>query len=337
LRRIDLSIEDVEKRAFLQKLIHSYVESYLISADGSLFLDVLVSHRMDLAPHMLLQSALRLIYGFGKVPDPRIYSVIFGGRLESSLNAEKTSRIGEISLDKQLRQFLDENKLGFNTKGLIECLDSFFDHFSGNNPNWFKDAFEKSFSGRTIKSNLKDCLTAGVFNYSGWAQGRSSALFEWDINVPYPDDSLDNTRYYISKEINLNKQLRNFTREYLGLPYVGEGQWIGELSLLKMIREESDVEVVHQWSPDWLSPQRIDVGIPEMKLGFEYNGLQHYEPVEFFGGEKAFRKQKLRDQKKKKLCVENGIKLIEIRFDSELEKIREAIQLVVNKDSKTQT
>ncbi|MCD6450085.1 MAG: hypothetical protein J7L34_06230, partial [Thermotogaceae bacterium] len=185
----------VTTESFSQKLVHSYVESYLISGDVSGYIAALTGHRMDLTPSMLLQSTLRLIYGFNKRPDPRIYSVIFGGSIESSPNKEKATRIGEISLDKQLRLFLSESGLGFSTGGLIKCLDSFFDYYSDKEPDWFKAAYEKAFSGRLIQSKSTDCYTAGVFNYKGWARGRESACFKWDKDVLYPDDSLANVKY----------------------------------------------------------------------------------------------------------------------------------------------
>lgn len=46
----------------------------------------------------------------------------------------------------------------------------------------------------------------------------------------------------------------------------------------------------------------------------EYNGKQHYEPVEHFGGEETFRNQIKRDEIKRKYCSENSIKLIEISY-----------------------
>ena len=41
----------------------------------------------------------------------------------------------------------------------------------------------------------------------------------------------------------------------------------------------------------------------------EYNGEQHYEPVEIFGGEEAFKKQKIRDARKTEYCQAHGINL----------------------------
>lgn len=46
----------------------------------------------------------------------------------------------------------------------------------------------------------------------------------------------------------------------------------------------------------------------------EYQGKQHYESSEFFGGEKQFLKQKKYDNKKIEYCKENNIKLIIIPY-----------------------
>jgi len=44
----------------------------------------------------------------------------------------------------------------------------------------------------------------------------------------------------------------------------------------------------------------------------EYNGVQHYKPVKFWGDQKAFEKQQKRDQELRDYCLANGIRLIEI-------------------------
>lgn len=46
----------------------------------------------------------------------------------------------------------------------------------------------------------------------------------------------------------------------------------------------------------------------------EFNGIQHYEPIDFFGGEKQFKIQKQNDQKKISYCKENKIPLVIISY-----------------------
>ena len=59
---------------------------------------------------------------------------------------------------------------------------------------------------------------------------------------------------------------------------------------------------------------RFDFFLPEYKCCIEYNGKQHYEAVEYFGGIERFEEQKKRDNIKKQWCKDNNIKLIEIPY-----------------------
>lgn len=50
------------------------------------------------------------------------------------------------------------------------------------------------------------------------------------------------------------------------------------------------------------------------KIIIEYNGEQHYRPIDFFGGQKQFDKQQRYDQKKRDFAKDKGFKMIEIRY-----------------------
>lgn len=54
----------------------------------------------------------------------------------------------------------------------------------------------------------------------------------------------------------------------------------------------------------------------------EYDGEQHFHPVDYFGGEEKFKLQQERDQKKNNYCKENNIKLIRISYQ-DFDKITE--------------
>ena len=58
-----------------------------------------------------------------------------------------------------------------------------------------------------------------------------------------------------------------------------------------------------------------DIFIQELNVAIEYQGKQHFEPIDFFGGEDSFEKTKIRDEEKRKLSAEHGIKLVYINFD----------------------
>ena len=59
---------------------------------------------------------------------------------------------------------------------------------------------------------------------------------------------------------------------------------------------------------------KFDFFLPDYNCCIEYNGVQHYEPVKYFGGEKEFKEIQFRDNIKKQWCQENNIKLIEIPY-----------------------
>ncbi len=58
----------------------------------------------------------------------------------------------------------------------------------------------------------------------------------------------------------------------------------------------------------------FDFYLPNYNTLIEYNGRQHYEKIDFFGGQKAFKDRKKKDRIKRKFCRDNNIKLIEIKY-----------------------
>jgi hypothetical protein len=48
----------------------------------------------------------------------------------------------------------------------------------------------------------------------------------------------------------------------------------------------------------------------KLNIGIEVQGLQHFQPVKYWGGEENFEKVTQRDNKKKILCKENNVKLL---------------------------
>lgn len=89
-----------------------------------------------------------------------------------------------------------------------------------------------------------------------------------------------------------------------------------ELIYLKKVRDIFP-DTIYQYKCDWLGKQSLDLYIPSKKVAFEVQGEQHYKPINFFGGEQQFLKQKELDNKKAKLCQEHNVKLYYIgNFES---------------------
>lgn len=86
-------------------------------------------------------------------------------------------------------------------------------------------------------------------------------------------------------------------------------KWKNEQSLYLLVQKVFP-DALYQYRPKWLNPQSLDIYIPSFKLAIEYQGIQHYQPIDFFGGEEAFIRRVLLDQKKKQLCKDNCITLL---------------------------
>lgn len=59
---------------------------------------------------------------------------------------------------------------------------------------------------------------------------------------------------------------------------------------------------------------RVDFFLPKRNTIIEYEGEQHYKPVDIFGGEEKFTAQNERDYSLRQYCKEHKIKLIEIPY-----------------------
>lgn len=60
----------------------------------------------------------------------------------------------------------------------------------------------------------------------------------------------------------------------------------------------------------WLDRQHLDFYLPDYNVAIECQGIQHFETVKIFGGEKTFLENIKRDIKKYKKCCDNKITLI---------------------------
>ena len=77
-------------------------------------------------------------------------------------------------------------------------------------------------------------------------------------------------------------------------------------------------------------PLRFDFYLPEYSLCIEYQGEQHYGPVEIYGGEEEYRHRIEHDEMKRKYCKENHITLLEIPYTLSDAEIEEEIMSIKN-------
>ncbi len=95
--------------------------------------------------------------------------------------------------------------------------------------------------------------------------------------------------------------------------------WKGEFQMYKLAKELYP-DTQYQYHCEWLGRQSLDVYIPSISVGIEYQGIQHYKPIEHFGGENAYLRRVELDNQKRQLCAVNNVKLLEWRYDAPLTK-----------------
>ena len=113
----------------------------------------------------------------------------------------------------------------------------------------------------------------------------------------------------------------NLIRGKCGCPYCIDNKSIGEKAI-KNILNFNNVKFIPQYRfydcrdilPLPFDFAIFDDDIENLNCLIEYQGLQHFEPVNIFGGEEKFKEQQKHDNIKRQYCKINNIKLIEIPY-----------------------
>ena len=136
-----------------------------------------------------------------------------------------------------------------------------------------------------------------------------------DEDPNYFENHKDHTKEYYNK-------IENEVREEFDLPKIGE-KWKSETELYYMISkflEKENIKVIFHYRPEFLNGLELDIYFEtgDKKVGIEYQGLQHFKPIEFFGGEESFKKVVERDKRKMDLCNKNNVQLIYYNYNEEI-------------------
>lgn len=130
----------------------------------------------------------------------------------------------------------------------------------------------------------------------------------------------------------ITKRVENVTREEFGFRKIGEGN-VSETILTKIVKRIfPSYEVIRHHRPNWLEGLELDIFLPKLSIGIEYQGQQHYHPVEAWGGKEALKDLKKRDKRKKEICDQNGIDLIEVDYTEPLQEeyIRQKLEYYIS-------
>lgn len=156
-------------------------------------------------------------------------------------------------------------------------------------------------------------------------------------------NSIHNNEYDYSKSNYINRQTKVVIickehGEFLQSPskhLYGQGCPLcsmsrGEKYIINYL-DNNDISYIKEYKFDnCLSdndiPLRFDFYLPDFKLLIEYDGQQHFKPLEYFGGDCGFKRIKRNDNIKDNYCLDNKLKLLRIPY----EKIN-SINLILDK------
>ena len=180
--------------------------------------------------------------------------------------------------------------------------------FQGNLP-WHFNPAKTVYVRRNIRHILESGYCASELEFFRLLTEVIMPFFQWW----YMDLALYEEKDGLRADWRLE---RTKIRTKLTAEGVIKPKWKHELSLFHAMRNEYP-DTLYQYRPDWLGRQSLDFYIPTLFTAVEYQGIQHFLPVDFFGGEEALAQRQALDLRKKQLCGENGVRLIEWPYDVE--------------------
>ncbi len=98
----------------------------------------------------------------------------------------------------------------------------------------------------------------------------------------------------------------------------------GELKIFKYLKNHKILLKSHHSFKDCRNtlPLPFDFYLPDHNCCIEYDGIQHFKPIKYFGGEESLKNLQINDKIKTEYCNKNNIKLLRIKYtDDVMEKL----------------
>jgi very-short-patch-repair endonuclease len=198
--------------------------------------------------------------------------------------------------------------------------------------NFFEDLYNNSISGKLVISESIGFLSKIGINGTEFIKISFSKVND-------PSDTIDRTFriYSITDRVyDVAKLFESYTINFCSEEFVVAQQYRISKSfqnkkiseIISSILNDRKIEFKSEFKFDdckYKSHLKFDFYIPSKNLCIEFNGIQHYKPIEFFGGESYFKEMKVRDNIKVSFCKSNGINLLIIKYTKDRNKIEDLI------------
>lgn len=100
----------------------------------------------------------------------------------------------------------------------------------------------------------------------------------------------------------------------------------GEIAIIKML-EKNNIQYQQEQSapgcinPETKKPLRFDFYLPDYNCFIEFDGIQHFETIKYWGGKNGLEERQKKDNIKTNYCLTNNIYLIRIPYTIDLKKL----------------
>lgn len=232
-------------------------------------------------------------------------------------NPYKFAHTNEKYVEEEMRMYVfgwaDEELTDETNENVVSLKDAYNYYFLYN--------FSKYLVDETTGKARQDVKRVGDYDYF------LDGVVKYYVVPQYIKNKGDLFKYQkIIFDNVVNEKYDNYERQVFNAK---DYAWKSELLMFNCIKRIfKNKTVIHQYNPYFLGQMSYDVYVCGEEIAFEYQGKQHFEPVEYFGGEEAHKKQVERDQKKKELSEQNGVKLIYVNYweDITVELIKQKIK-----------
>ena len=200
---------------------------------------------------------------------------------------------------------------------------------SKDNKEWHlkNPDYRQNYNHKYYQKNIENILKQKKEYY------HQPEILEYTLNKKKEYRARPEIKTRTKERYNREKQKENELRTKLGLPLIKN-----ESDLIS-IQQEKLYQLFKLFLPhytitqnkrfDWLKKQHLDIYICDINIAIEYDGQYHF--IAIFRG-RLIKNIKLRDQKKDRLCQENGVKLFRWHYSIKVneDSVKEFIEKNIN-------
>lgn len=217
------------------------------------------------------------------------------GRLTNKAFIEKSNLVHSNKYDYSITEYIKSNekvKIVCKKHGIFEINAN--SHLNGRGCS--KCAGNYKYKSSELLDIYNSMYVGYTYDFNGYKNIKSRILVKCSKH----------SQFETSAELLLN----GYGCSSCGKKSIGEEK-------ISEILDKNNIAYIKQKSFDgcvFKNKMQFDFFIPELNTCIEYDGRQHFEPIEYFGGVYSLEKQIIKDNIKDNFCKNNDIKLIRIPY-----------------------